>query len=302
MKFSENCTHILAAIVKFQSLVKNPPKNKEAKIPTKNGNVYFYKYADLADIADVIREPMAKCGLAWFQNPVLENKQIVGIYTIIVHESGEMIEFDPVPVKEDERNQTNTASQKQGAAITYARRHSLSLALGLAADEDDDANAISEMPTKTQRQTQKQAKPQQRDQARQTKTVAQAQQNKAELINGMKEAVENIKDHAPTREEIQADLEKRKAKGRQEVHKMACVKKGLTKEESRAIIKAETGKGELKELTLDELTRMYKFFNEISAEELKETAKAHLIDQQEKEILNKEIDEILNDMNQTGAA
>jgi hypothetical protein len=159
MKLSENHAQILAAFVKFQGLVKNPPKNKEAKISTKNGGSYSYKYADLADIADVIRKPMADCGLAWLQNPVLdENNEVIGIYTILVHESGEKIEFDPIPVKEDDRNQTNTASQKQGSAITYARRYSLSLALGLAADEDNDAAAIQPEPDAPKQTTQRRSR------------------------------------------------------------------------------------------------------------------------------------------------
>lgn len=297
---SDTHTEIFKARIKFRAKAVNPKKDKE--------NPHFNsKYASLDSIITTCGPIMAECGLDFLQDVVHDRDGHIGVWTRLIHESGEWIQFSPVYVK------TDTFAQKVGSALTYAKRYSLGMALGIATDEDDDGNIASEPPeTKTKRQTQKQAttKSQQRSQTKQTEPAAQAQQqpNKAELMNGIKQAVENIQDHVPTREEIKADLEQKKAKGRQEVHKMACITKKLTKEESRAIIKAETGKDSLTELTLEEIKRMYRLFRDTPAEDLKETAQAHLIAQQEAEIteqeieaLNKEIDGILDGMTQKTA-
>ena len=47
------------ALVAFQASVPTIPKNRTAKIPTKNGGSYSYSYADLTDILEAIRQPLA---------------------------------------------------------------------------------------------------------------------------------------------------------------------------------------------------------------------------------------------------
>jgi hypothetical protein len=148
VKMTESIINLAAALAKFQGMVKNPPKTKEAKVPLKNGGSYSYKYADLGVILDTIREPLAKCGLSFFQAPVNnERGELEGVQTILMHESGEHIVFEPVLIKAG----SGATAQQVGSALTYARRYSLCLALGIVADEDDDGNSASE-PPKTQRQ------------------------------------------------------------------------------------------------------------------------------------------------------
>lgn len=137
---TESIINLAAALAKFQGLVKNPPKTKEAKVPLKNGGSYSYKYADLGVILDTIREPLAKCGLSFFQAPVNnERGELEGVQTILMHESGEHIVFEPVMIKAG----SGATAQQVGSALTYARRYSLCLALGIVADEDDDAQAAT---------------------------------------------------------------------------------------------------------------------------------------------------------------
>lgn len=107
-------------------------------------NPYFdSKYADLAALVSVSREPLAKNGLCSDQDVETvfrgEDQIVSGVYvtTTITHASGQWKQFTPIYipcVKPD--------AQGIGSAITYGRRYGLAAALGLAA-EDDDGNAAS---------------------------------------------------------------------------------------------------------------------------------------------------------------
>lgn len=136
---------LAAALVAFQGEVPVIPKNRTAKIPTKAGGSYSYKYADLSDIWDAIRQPLRKNGLAVTQQlcgPLggLE----IGITTTTWHESGQ-----------------NTAStiylstagkspQEVGSLLTYFKRYALSAALGISVDEDDDGAAATHVSPPSQ--------------------------------------------------------------------------------------------------------------------------------------------------------
>lgn len=128
MKTSESISEISAALCKFQGIVENPKKDAE--------NPHFKsKYADLDEIITTIRPALEKSDLAFIQNPVVDEKGNVGVYTLLLHKSGEYIQFDPVfiPIQKAGPHQI-------GSAMTYARRYSLGTALGLATEEDEDGN------------------------------------------------------------------------------------------------------------------------------------------------------------------
>lgn len=130
MKTSESIANIAAALVGFQSEVANPEK--------KGINPHFKsKYAELDDIINTIRPTLEKHGLAFIQNPVQADGQ-VGVYTVLIHKSGEYIQFDPVMIPLQK-----ATPHQVGAALTYAKRYSLGAALGLATEEDTDGNEIN---------------------------------------------------------------------------------------------------------------------------------------------------------------
>jgi hypothetical protein len=142
MKFSESMAEIAAALCQFQATVTNPKKDSD--------NPFFKsKYADLDEIIKAIRPAMEKSGLSFIQNPAKDENGNIGVYTMLLHKSGEYIVFDPVLVPVPKKD-----AQGIGAAMTYARRYSLGAALGIATDEDDDANSIQE-PTQRKQQQQK---------------------------------------------------------------------------------------------------------------------------------------------------
>ncbi len=110
--------------------------------PAKEGteNPFFKsKYADLAEIWKVCREPLAIQGLAVIQT-VGQAKEGGGLVleTILAHKSGEWISSAcPILAKD-------ATAQSMGSAITYARRYSLAAIVGIVAGEDDDGNQASQ--------------------------------------------------------------------------------------------------------------------------------------------------------------
>lgn len=104
---------------------------RTAQIPTKNGGSYSYKYADLADVVKLTRAALAKHGLVAL-TPVHGHADGLACTVTILHESGERLDFPPLPFPHGD------TAQATGSAITYHRRYSLVAALGMAAGDDDD--------------------------------------------------------------------------------------------------------------------------------------------------------------------
>jgi hypothetical protein len=126
MEKSESIKEIANALCKFQAEVE---KIKKGAV-----NPFFKsKYATLADILDVIRQPLADNGLSFVQFPKEEH----GLETMLMHISGEFLSesYSMRPVKDD--------PQGAGSVITYQRRYALGAVLGLNIDSDDDGNKAS---------------------------------------------------------------------------------------------------------------------------------------------------------------
>lgn len=131
MNKSDSITKLAEALSAFQGELK-PAKKDEV-------NPFFKsKYADLASIYEVIREPLAKHGLSVAQLPYVWNDDKVILTTMLLHSSGEWLssELLVTPVKAND-------PQSMGSALTYARRYALGAILGVAAEEDDDAETAS---------------------------------------------------------------------------------------------------------------------------------------------------------------
>lgn len=131
MKRSESITKLATGLAKFNSEVSSI--SKDAKNP-------FFKsdYVTLDKLIIATRELMQKNGLSILQMPLSKENGEIGIQTILIHESGEYIESEPLfmkPVKND--------PQAAGSVITYLRRYSYQAILNLNTGEDDDANYSS---------------------------------------------------------------------------------------------------------------------------------------------------------------
>lgn len=133
---TEQHSSLAEALVAFQAEAPRFNKNKVAKVQTKTGGSYTYKYADLGDILPVVGPLLAKHGLSWSSRPGRgEDGELVLRYRLL-HASGEA-DQDEMPLGVDR----NCRPQELGSAITYARRYAITAQLNLTTDEDDDGRA-----------------------------------------------------------------------------------------------------------------------------------------------------------------
>lgn len=128
---------LAAALVAFQGSAPVIHKGRTALIPTKSGGSYSYKYADLSDIWESIREPLKTNGLAVTQSLTGGSTGFLGIRTTVWHTSGQCVS-DTVELAINSRT-----PQEVGSQVTYFKRYALSALLGLSTEEDDDGAAAS---------------------------------------------------------------------------------------------------------------------------------------------------------------
>lgn len=134
---SESITKIAMALVAFSSDVKT--------ISHDSTNPHFKsQYTSLDHMIDVTKPLLHKHGLTVMQFPGGDGEKIT-VRTMILHESGEWIESEPLTLKA-----VKTDPQGAGSAITYARRYSYAAALSLSLGDDDDGNGASQPPVKPQ--------------------------------------------------------------------------------------------------------------------------------------------------------
>lgn len=131
MNRSETITEIAKALAKFQSEVSDPNRTKE--------NAFLKsKYVTLDSLLQAVRPVLANNGLSFLQVP-FTGADVVSVTTMLLHESGEWLESDPLTLPLMKKD-----PQGVGSVVTYARRYSLSSILGVAWDEDDDAQSNNE--------------------------------------------------------------------------------------------------------------------------------------------------------------
>ena len=119
---------IFAAVVALQSEINNPKKSKQG---------HGYKYAELAQIIELSREPLATNGLAVTQYCTAIDGQSY-LVTQMIHSSGQWLR-GYYPLEKAGMRAVNDA-QQMGAAMTYARRYNLAAMLGVAQEDDDAAS------------------------------------------------------------------------------------------------------------------------------------------------------------------
>lgn len=125
---------IFKAVLALQADLKPTKKNAE--------NPYFKsKYTDLANLMKMLQPLLAKHKLGIVQFVTNIDGQS-GLKTILIHDSGVMLEADPMPLLLPKND-----PQAQGSAITYARRYSIQALLGIVADNDDDGNRATDSMT-----------------------------------------------------------------------------------------------------------------------------------------------------------
>lgn len=128
IRTSDAINDLADALAKVQGEVEGASKGRV-------NPAFKSKYAELSDVWDAIRAPLAKHGLSVIQAPGRNGADVV-LTTRIMHKSGQWLESDvwAAPTKGD--------VQGVGSTITYLRRYSLMAMIGVC-PEDDDGNAAS---------------------------------------------------------------------------------------------------------------------------------------------------------------
>jgi hypothetical protein len=128
MKMSDTIAEFATALSKAQGMIDDASKA--------SANPFFKsKYADLAAVRAVIREPLAVCDLAIIQAPRVVDGG-AEVETFIMHKSGEfMSETLFMPAGKSD-------AHGYASAITYARRIGIMSLLCLASYDDDGNTAV----------------------------------------------------------------------------------------------------------------------------------------------------------------
>ena len=128
MKMSESINEIATALAAAQAEIQNPSKSAE--------NPFFKsKYADLAEVLNVVRPAFTKHNLSVVQMPFTSESGQIGVTTMISHSSGQWMQGEVALPLQVNKN----INQDAVSSVTYLRRCSLSAACGVA-QEDTDAN------------------------------------------------------------------------------------------------------------------------------------------------------------------
>ena len=123
----DNANEVAAALANFNLEMENIAKN--AKNP-------FFKssYLDLSAIANTVRPLLAKHGLNVIQYPIDDENGRISVNTVLLHKSGQKIEFPGIWVKPSKLGDV----QVLGSIITYLKRYSIAAILFVAGCEEDD--------------------------------------------------------------------------------------------------------------------------------------------------------------------
>ncbi|MDU0465700.1 ERF family protein [Staphylococcus chromogenes] len=138
MNKSESVVEINKAMVAFRKQVKQPLKDK-------NNPFFRSKYVPLENVVEAIDEAATPHGLSYTQWALNDDEGRVGVATMLMHESGEYIEYDPVFM-----NAEKNTPQGAGSLISYLKRYSLSAIFGITSDQDDDGNVASGEQSKSE--------------------------------------------------------------------------------------------------------------------------------------------------------
>lgn len=96
-----------------------------------------YKYAELSEVWECIREPLAVNGLSVVQSFLPTEGDKIKLLTKLMHKSGQYVNSVLVMPADRQSNKV----QALGSASTYARRYGLMAIVGISPEDDDGAGA-----------------------------------------------------------------------------------------------------------------------------------------------------------------
>jgi hypothetical protein len=141
---TEEHPNLAAALVAALAGVTVVEKTHTATVEMKTGGKYTYDYADLGDVVKLTRPVLAEHGLVVL-TPVEEHGDGLKTTVVVLHTSGERMDFGPFPFPH------GATAQATGSLVTYYRRYALQSALGIATGDDDDGASATPAPVQAQR-------------------------------------------------------------------------------------------------------------------------------------------------------
>lgn len=136
MNRSEKIDQLAAALYAAQRELRNPPKDAEASIPTKQGGRFTFRYTSLPALIDHIRPALDAVSLAVVQYPGAG-----GLFTVVTHSSGQWLELGPYPLNGYSFASLSGDDQAFGSSLTYGRRAMLCALFFVAGDDADPDSA-----------------------------------------------------------------------------------------------------------------------------------------------------------------
>jgi ERF superfamily len=137
MAQSEPIDEWAKALVAFQKKLKQPKRESTAKIPTKTGGEYSYKYSSLDAVFEAAMEDglLGSCGFGvshTYGFVKVGDELVDTLETMILHTSGQWKSGEQV------LRLKQLDPQGVGSATTYARRYGTCGILGIVPSDDDD--------------------------------------------------------------------------------------------------------------------------------------------------------------------
>ena len=133
-------SEIFTALAKAQNSIKNAEEDAAAEVQMKKGGKFSYSYATLASVLDAVRGPLSENGIALFQVTADPGQGMLGIKTVLAHESGQTIS-DTITMAIESHDPRGI-----GSIRTYMRRYAVLAICGIAGATDDDAEAAQPDP------------------------------------------------------------------------------------------------------------------------------------------------------------
>lgn len=143
LSHSDSLTNLFTAFARAQGSFATVERTLKARIDSRRtGNSFEFSYESLADVLELVRQPLSENGLAIWQFPSRRDNVLL-LRTMISHASGEWLANDITVVLE------GTDARAVGSGITYIRRYTIKSILGLAAGETDDDGEMASEPRRS---------------------------------------------------------------------------------------------------------------------------------------------------------
>lgn len=131
------------AMARFQAECPPISKTSEAKVTTKSGGQYVYRYAELDEIARTVAPHLHKHGLSYsWDSEVSEDCKRIRVTCTVAHANGHRATAT-FQAPTGSLSGAMSPQQEVASALTFGRRQSLIQALGLTTSDRDNDGAGS---------------------------------------------------------------------------------------------------------------------------------------------------------------